>query len=83
MNEKPQDDITRPLDEIVIWPCIICQKPVPDFEPEYCCDGRDCGCLGQQIQPCVCSDRCYDALMKGIGKSFDERRKDAGIDLYR
>ena len=64
-------------------PCMICQKPIPDFKPEYCCDGVDCGCMGMPIYPCVCSDKCYEALMKGIGKPYDERRKDAGIAVYR
>lgn|SRR5574340_45679 len=64
------------------WECLICHKPVPEYKPKYCCNGVDCGCMGQPIEPCVCSDTCYEAVMKGIGKSFEERRKDAGIALY-
>jgi hypothetical protein len=62
--------------------CFICQKPVPDYRPQFCCNGIDCGCMGLPIEPCVCSDNCYVALMSGIGKPYNERREDAGIDIY-
>jgi hypothetical protein len=62
--------------------CLICKKPVPDYIPQMCCDGRECGCMGMPVNPCICSDQCYDAVMNGIGKPFDERRKDAGIEIY-
>ena len=63
--------------------CMICQKPVPGWEPEYCCSGADCGCGGEPIEPCVCSDDCFDAVMNGIGKPFEQRRIDADIERYR
>ena len=59
--------------------CLICGKFVPDYVPKMCCSGIDCGCKGQPIDPCVCSQECSDALFKGIGKTFEERRIDAGI----
>lgn len=62
--------------------CLICGKPVPDYVPEYCCDGRDCGCYGRPIHPCVCSDACRAAMMNYIGKPFEERRVLAGIPLW-
>lgn len=63
--------------------CLICQKPVTDYEPVYCCDGHDCGCGGQPMNPCVCSSKCEDAIYANIGKDYDERRKLAGIELWK
>ncbi len=28
-------------------------------EPVYCCSGRDCGCMGQSIEPPIC-DACLE-----------------------
>jgi len=63
--------------------CLICQKPVLDYEPEYCCSGRDCGCRGQPMEPCICSSECEDAVYKHIGEEFDQRRILAGIELWK
>ena len=43
--------------------CVICQKPVPDYVPEYCCSGEGCGCLGLPIEPPLCSKECGNKLM--------------------
>lgn len=64
------------------WNCLICGKPVTDYEPEMCCGGKECICRGQPMNPCVCSDKCSDALFDGIGKTYDERRIAAGIQLW-
>ncbi len=40
------------------WYCIACDKPL-SFVPRMCCDGRECGCMGQPIDPPVCSNECY------------------------
>jgi len=61
--------------------CIICGKPL-DYEPQYCCDGKDCGCMGGPVEPPVCSTACLDACIDYIGLPFDERRQKAGIELY-
>jgi hypothetical protein len=45
--------------------CIVCQTPVPSYVPEYCCDGRECGCYGQPIEPPLCSKECTDRLFSG------------------
>lgn len=63
------------------YPCLICRKPVLDFEPQMCCSGWECGCMGMPTNPCVCSDKCWDALMTCIG-DFEDRRIKAGIELY-
>jgi len=31
--------------------CIHCGKPVKDYQPEYCCNGHECGCYGLPIHP--------------------------------
>lgn len=61
------------------YTCEICGKPVPGYEPEYCCSGRECGCYGLPIEPCICSNACWDAMSAGIGKALEERRVAAGI----
>jgi len=30
-----------------------------DYKPEYCCNGKDCGCLGLPINPAFC-DFCEE-----------------------
>ncbi len=64
------------------WKCLICEKPVPDYVAKYCCDGQGCACLGKPVEPCVCSQRCHDALVAGIGKPYEQRRVDAGIEVW-
>lgn len=72
MNDNSKD---------VYW-CIICDKPIPEFTPVFCCNGRDCGCHGQPLDPPVCSDECFKAVFNGIGTSFEERRIAAGIKKW-
>lgn len=67
---------------MVKWKCLICEKPCPDYEPEFCCNGYDCDCRGQPLHPCVCSSRCEDALYEWIGLPFEERRIKAGIEKW-
>jgi hypothetical protein len=59
--------------------CLICDKPVPDYKPMLCCSGFDCNCMGQPMEPCLCSSECAIACYDGIGKSYEQRRIDAGI----
>lgn len=63
--------------------CVICGKPCAEYEPEFCCSGFECGCQGMPIEPCVCSERCWDAVFGGIGESFEDRRKKAGIPEWK
>lgn len=65
-----------------IYRCEICEKPVPEYEPRYCCDGQSCGCMGLPIEPCVCSSACDKALHSGIGTSYEQRRIAAGIEKF-
>lgn len=47
--------------------CLVCHTPLPpDYDPQYCCPGasNECGCMGQPTNPPVCSDECWNALLK-------------------
>jgi len=61
--------------------CLICDRPVPDYKPTYCCNGTDCGCGGLTPEPCVCSEECEQAVYKFNG-SYEERRIKAGIKKW-
>lgn len=49
-------------DNKVIFQCIICGKVVPDYKPEYCCNGNDCCCGGLPIEPPLCSKECSEKI---------------------
>jgi hypothetical protein len=52
------------------YDCMMCHKPLADdYDPQMCCSGYDCGCRGQPTNPPICSDACWDALMKRNGTS--------------
>jgi hypothetical protein len=74
-----QTSESAPVHAVVMPLCLICWKPVPDYEPEYCCSGFGCGCHGQPSGPCCCSRDCEDAVYSYIGKSLEDRRLLAGI----
>jgi len=87
-DEPPEDTAEQEHEEYIYKSlktstCLICGKPVPDYEPKMCCDGRECGCHGLPIEPCVCSKECDRAVYDYIGKPFDERRKLAGIKKWK
>ena len=37
--------------------CLICGK---DIEIQVCCNGYMCGCMGQPVEPPICSGKCHD-----------------------
>lgn len=41
-----------------VWYCVACDKPL-SFVPRTCCGGHECDCMGQPIDPPVCSNECY------------------------
>lgn len=45
--------------------CMICNKEL-DYVVEYCCGfpNPECGCRGLPVEPPVCSNECYDIVMK-------------------
>lgn len=44
--------------ELVKLDCYVCGKEYEGIEPERCCDGRECGCMGLPVEPCICSQEC-------------------------
>lgn len=60
------------------YACIGCDKPLPEWEPEYCCSGMDyntgigCGCFGIPLEPPCCSDECYDKAKNQSGQKSAE-----------
>jgi len=59
--------------------CLICGADVLDYDPQMCCGGHECGCMGLPTNPCLCSKECADALFNHIGTPFEDRRIAAGI----
>jgi hypothetical protein len=43
--------------------CRSCEIEYEGQEPQTCCSGRDCGCMGQPIEPILCDD-CYVKMME-------------------
>lgn len=43
--------------------CFCCKTKMPDFEPQYCCNGHECGCYGYPIEPPICSAICWELLL--------------------
>lgn len=65
MNTEVQNTTSIQHDAklLVTCCCMNCGKNFQGEEPKMCCSGRECGCMGMQIEPVVCSDECYDKLM--------------------
>lgn len=40
-----------------IYKCLCCDNYIDYYEPKYCCDGFQCGCLGLPIEPPLC-EKC-------------------------
>ena len=55
--------------------CEVCNKPVPDYKPNYCCNAFDCACQGEPEYPCICSNRCFD-----IDMGIDHHDEDCSDD---
>ena len=50
-------------DKEVVLQCQMCDNVWIGPEPQRCCDGYQCGCMGQPIEPTVCSGECYEKLV--------------------
>ena len=57
------------------YQCVVCDKDVPDYEPVMCCNGRECGCYGLPVEPCVCSQKCWDVLINRAFMKTKEAEK--------
>jgi hypothetical protein len=54
---------SEPLNKhLVTCRCMVCGEEFKGEEPEMCCSGRDCGCMGVPIDPIICSEECYNKL---------------------
>lgn len=43
-----------------------------EYEPKWCCDGRECGCMGYPINPIFC-DKCEEQILgKVISEQIDQ-----------
>lgn len=40
--------------------CEVCGEFIPGFEYQRCCNTFDCGCRGEPVNACLCSEECYD-----------------------
>lgn len=43
--------------------CMSCKKEFFSQDPQYCCNSSMCGCMGQPVEPVVCSEECYNKLV--------------------
>jgi len=39
--------------------CDVCGT---EIEVRFCCSGHECGCMGQPIDPPVCSEKCWNVF---------------------
>lgn len=51
-------------EKLVKCVCMVCGKDFMGPEPQMCCNGRECGCMGLPIEPVVCSEECYNKIVK-------------------
>jgi hypothetical protein len=62
------------------WRCGDCNKEIQvydEYEPEYCCDGRECGCMGRETNPLFC-DECEEKREK-FCKEVKEHLEEVGL----
>ena len=62
-NWGSTDSVVSQGENLVALDCQVCGKEYMGEEPKGCCSGRDCACMGQPIEPMVCSSECWDRLM--------------------
>ena len=43
--------------------CMNCGVEFLGTAPEMCCNGYQCGCMGQPVEPVICSPHCYDMII--------------------
>lgn len=52
-------------------PCEKCGTPVVGYVAEYCCNGRECACMGWPVEPCWC-EKCWAQWEADSKKHADE-----------
>lgn len=66
MNEfaiKTHADAIKNDKKICLLNCSNCNSEYIGPQPEYCCSGIECGCLGMPAEPIACSDECYNKIL--------------------
>lgn len=58
--------------------CIVCGGEL-DFEPQMCCSGKDCGCMGLPIDPPICSEECWEKFYRTQSKGGVTVEKDSSL----
>lgn len=61
------------------YTCQVCNKPIDDYKPQICCSGFDCGCRGQNIEPPICSNECWDKLMGNNSDGYESLEKNQNL----
>lgn len=54
---------TATIGKLEAQSCVSCRDEFMGRPPQMCCSGYECGCMGQPIDPVVCSDNCYDEII--------------------
>ena len=49
-----------------VYKCVNCGDEMPEYIIEYCCDGKLCGCMGEPMNPLICSQKCWDELIERL-----------------
>jgi hypothetical protein len=47
--------------------CIVCNQ---EMQIKTCCNGFECGCMGQPLEPPVCSNDCYEKVINNFEKYY-------------
>lgn len=55
--------------------CMVCGTEFEGQEPQMCCSGRDCGCMGLPTEPVICSPECYYNLPHQKHLTDEERAR--------
>jgi hypothetical protein len=58
--------------------CIVCGE---EIEISICCNGDECGCRGQPIEPPICSESCYDKLINNWEEYYPKKNNGSKFDL--
>ncbi len=56
------DDNEHNKRPIVKLNCMVCCEVFQGEEPQMCCSGYLCGCMGLPTEPIICSEDCYNKL---------------------
>ncbi len=57
---------------------MVCGTEFLGEEPQVCCSGRECGCMGMPIDPIICSEKCYNEL---IDNRFNRQSQQTPIEF--